>query len=168
MKQFLKAVGVFLVAAFGLWGCAQGPGGSTASDRLKALEAKNARLEEDFRTASAARDQLRKKLTATEEAQTQLQQDLDELKTLLTKERDDLKGQLNQRIQERDVLQSQYDGFRRDLKDLLGQAEAALNRPNDNDSAVDAPASGRPAGPGLALPSAAGGSVTPMLPGGGD
>jgi DNA anti-recombination protein RmuC len=166
MKQFLKAVGVFLVAAFGLWGCAQGPGGSTTSDRLKALEAKNARLEEDFRTASAARDQLRKKLTATEEAQAQLQQEFDSLKTLLAKERDDLKGQLKQRVQERDVLQAQYDGFRRDLKELLGQAEAALNRPND--SAADAPASERPSGPALALPSIAGGSVTPMLPGGGD
>jgi DNA anti-recombination protein RmuC len=166
MKQFLKVVGVFLVAAFGLWGCAQGPGGSTTSDRLKALEAKNARLEEDFRTASAARDQLRKKLTATEEAQAQLQQDLDGLKTLLAKERDDLKGQLKQRIQERDVLQSQYDGFRRELKELLGQAEAALNR--ENDSAVAAPAPGRTSGPALALPGVAGVSVTPMLPGAGD
>jgi DNA anti-recombination protein RmuC len=165
MKPFLKALGVFLVAAFGLWGCAQGPGGSSTGDRLKALEAKNARLEEDFRTASATRDQLRKKLTATEEAQAQLQQEFDALKTQLAKERDDLKSQLKQRIQERDNLQAQYDGFRRDLKELLGQAEAALNRTNE--SAADARPSER-SGPAVALPGLAGASITPMLPGGGE
>jgi len=165
MKQFLKALGVFLVAAFGLWGCAQGPGGTSTGDRLKALEAKNARLEEDFRTASTTRDQLRKKLAATEEAQAQLQQELEALKTLIVKERDDLKGQLKQRIQERDNLQAQYDGFRRELKELLGQAEAALNRPSDN--ASDARASERSA-PALALPGIAGASIAPMLPGGGE
>jgi len=165
MKQFLKAVGVFLVAGFGLWGCAQGPGGSSTSDRLKALEAKNARLEEDFRTASATRDQLRKKLTATEEAQAQLQQEFNALKTLLAKERDDLKGQLKQRIQERDNVQAQYDGFRRELKELLGQAESALNRTSD--SAADVRASER-SGSALVLPGIAGALITPMLPGGGE
>ena len=41
------------------------------------------------------------------------------------KERDDLKVQLRAKLNERDTVQAQYDGFRKNMKELMGQADAA-------------------------------------------
>ena len=70
---------VFAIAAMGLWGCAQGPAGGPSAERMRALEAKVTKLEEDFRGAVAARDQLRKKLSATEDEKGQLAKQVDQL-----------------------------------------------------------------------------------------
>src|SRR5438874_9398135 len=40
----------------GVWGCAQGPAGSASVEKIKALEAKIARQDDDLRAAGAARD----------------------------------------------------------------------------------------------------------------
>lgn len=109
MTNAQKALAVALIATIGIWGCAQGSPGS--AERIKALENKVNRLEEDFKAASAARDQYKKKLTAAEE------------------ERDDLREQLKTRTAERDHLAGQFDGFRKNLRDLLGQMDAALTKP---------------------------------------
>ena len=62
-KKFL----IILVAgSLGIWGCAQNQ--SANAERLRALENKIARLEEDFKASVAVREQLRKRLTAVEEA----------------------------------------------------------------------------------------------------
>lgn len=110
-----KAVVVALVATLGLWGCARGPASSAGAERLKALEQKVAKLEDDFRAASAARDSFRQKLDA-QSAQLQL----------VAKERDELRRVSSTRTAERDALQVQYDQFRKGIRDLLGQAEAAV------------------------------------------
>src|SRR5438128_620424 len=44
MTQLQKALLVMLVAVVGIWGCAQGPGGSASAEKIKALEAKVGRL----------------------------------------------------------------------------------------------------------------------------
>lgn len=119
MKRMHKALIVAFVASCGLWGCAQGPtNGSASLERLRALEAKNTKLEEDYRAAAATRDQLRKKVA---EADTKLQ--------ALATERDDVKQQLAARTAERNTAQSQYEDFRKTLRDLLGRAEANLQGP---------------------------------------
>jgi septal ring factor EnvC (AmiA/AmiB activator) len=124
MNQAGKAMVVFAIAAMGLWGCAQGPaGGGASAERLRALEAKVTKLEDDFRGAVAARDQLRKKLTTTEEEKSQLAKQVDQL-VLVAKERDELKVQLSARTNERDTLQNQYNDFRKGIKTLLGQTES--------------------------------------------
>jgi chromosome segregation ATPase len=129
MTRFRNAFGVFLVMMFGLWGCARGPGNdgsSTATnDKIKALEAKTAKLENDLKAVLAAKDQLRKQLGDAEEAQAQMKREIETLQPVV-KERDELLVQLRSRVTERDQLQAQYDGFRRNIKDLLGQAEASL------------------------------------------
>src|ERR1700722_12436211 len=80
MNQAGKALVVFAIAAMGLWGCAQGPaGGGASAERLRALEAKVTKLEDDFRGAVAARDQLRKKLTTAEDEKSQLTKQVDQL-----------------------------------------------------------------------------------------
>ena len=116
MTQVQRALVVLLVATLGILGCAQGSGGS--AEKLKNLEAKVARLEEDFRGAAAARDQFRTKLAETEQLAVQLRQELDTLK----KERDELRAQ-------RDAVTGQFDVFRKNLKDLIGQTEAAMAKP---------------------------------------
>jgi uncharacterized coiled-coil DUF342 family protein len=118
---FLMAV----VAALGLWGCARGPSGNgAAGEKVKALEQKVSKLEDDFRVAAAARDRARQRLTVVEEQRGQLQKEVTQLKDTV-KECDDLRHQVAARTTERDTLQVQYDQFRKAIRDLVGQAETA-------------------------------------------
>jgi chromosome segregation ATPase len=111
---------VLVVASLALWGCAQGPAnGVNSAERIRALENKLAKTESDYHTASGSRDQLRKKLTTLEDERVQL-----------AKERDSLKSQLAVRTVERDHLQTQYDAFRKGIKNLLGQAELSAASPS--------------------------------------
>jgi chromosome segregation ATPase len=149
MTQFRKAFGVLLVMMFGLWGCARGPAneGSSAStnDKIKALEVKTAKLENDLKAVLAAKDQLRKQLGEAEEAQAQMQREIERLQPVV-RERDELLLQVKSRITERDQLQAQYDGFRRNIKELLGQAEASLpdNKKDMKMGLVSRPTTGQP------------------------
>jgi len=131
MTRAKLALIVLTLSLVGAWGCSssQTPGPSSA-DRLKALEVKNAKLEDDFRAVAAARDQMRRKLAAAEEQQQQLQKHIDEMQTV-TRERDELRTLLTQRTVERDNLVNQYDQFRKGLRELLGQADAALPQVSD-------------------------------------
>ena len=130
MSRANRALGVLVVACLGLWGCAQGPAnGSASSERLRALETKFAKLEDDFRAAVAVRDQLRKKLTAAEEQRAQLSQQLEQLQAAvkerdeLRHERDALQGQLTARTTERDAVQNQFESFRKGIRGLLGDVD---------------------------------------------
>jgi len=131
MSRADHALILLTFAVAGVWGCAQGSSpGPSASERLKALEVKNAKLEEDFRAVAAARDSLRRRVTALEEQQQVLQQQADTLQKV-TRERDELREQLAARTAERDNLTVQLTQFRKGLKDLIGQVEAVLAQPAD-------------------------------------
>ncbi len=125
MTRSHKGLGFLLVVMLGAYGCARGPAGS-GDGRLAAAEAKAQRLEEDFRAAAAARDSFRQRLIAAEEKLSQAQSTA----TQDRKERDAARAELKARTAERDNLQAQYDSFRGNLKELLGQAEAALANPD--------------------------------------
>jgi septal ring factor EnvC (AmiA/AmiB activator) len=123
MTRSHKVLGFLLVAILGIYGCARTPAGA-GPDRT--AEAKVQRLEEDFRAAAAARDQFRQKLAQAEERQADLQRQLDRATASAAAEKrakEALQG-------ERDALQTQYDGFRRTIRDLLGQADAAMANPS--------------------------------------
>jgi chromosome segregation ATPase len=124
MIRLDRTLVVAVVAALGLWGCARGPSGNGSGEKAKALEQKVSRLEEDFRVVAAARDHVRQRLSAIEDQRAQLEQEVTRLKGVV-KERDDLRRQVAARTTERDVLQSQYDQFRKAIRDLVGQAETA-------------------------------------------
>lgn len=129
MTRSHKVLGFLLVAMLGIYGCARGPAAGSAGDRA-GLEAKVQRLEEDFRAAAAARDSFRQRMLATEERLAQTQKALDQATTTATQDRQDrdaARAALKARTAERDALQVQYDGFRKNIKELLGQAEAALH-----------------------------------------
>jgi uncharacterized coiled-coil DUF342 family protein len=124
MARANKALVVLVVAVLGLWGCSQqpGPGGL---ERTKALESKIGKLESDYKAVATARDQARKKLAEAEEGRLKLQQTLEEQQQQLAKERDDLKQQVAARTSERDTLQTQFDGFRKEVRSLLNKADTA-------------------------------------------
>jgi septal ring factor EnvC (AmiA/AmiB activator) len=130
MTRAQKMLAVLAVSMLGLWGCAKAPSVATADgERIKALEAKTVRLEDDFRTAATTRDQLRKKLAAADAEQQRLRHELEQLQDL-TKERDDLKQQLTARTGERDNLNTQFEQFRKGIRNLLGETEAAISQTN--------------------------------------
>jgi hypothetical protein len=131
MTRSHKVLGFLFVVMFGLYGCARGPATGSGGERA-ALEAKVQRLEEDFRAASSARDSFRQRLLATEDKLTLTQKTLEQANVTVSHERAELKS----RTLERDTLQAQYDGFRKNIKELLGTAEAALNAPANQNPAV--------------------------------
>lgn len=127
MPRHFKVLGFLFVVMLGLYGCAKGPVGSSATD---ASPAKVQRLEEDYRAAAAARDQLRQKLVAAEEQQAKVQRELEEAKASAAAERDALKSEVKARTGERDAVNSQFETFRKNLKDLIGSADSAVGALN--------------------------------------
>ena len=154
MSRHRKAIGVFLVAMFGLWGCARGPSATTNAnnDKIKALEVKGAKLEEDLKSTLAAKDQLRKKLGDAEDAQAQMQKQIDRL-LVVEKERNELLAQLKTRTSERDLVQSKYEGFLKDIRELAGKAEATLPTFKSADTGVASGTTGESTGPTLPIAS---------------
>jgi TolA-binding protein len=145
MMRAYKALAITFVATLGLWGCAKGPAvGNGAADRIKALETRNTKLEDDYRTASAMREQLRKRLQIADEQRAQAEQQLATLQQTI-KQRDDLRAQLDARTGERDAAQAQLDQLRKGIKNLLGQVEAAAPAPAPQPvtSAAETPATGK-------------------------
>ncbi|MCI0458689.1 MAG: hypothetical protein L0Z62_17160 [Gemmataceae bacterium] len=119
---------LFVVVSLGIWGCAQGNGPATGSARLRDLEARHAKLEEDYRATVAARDQARKKVTALEQERTALVQQVERLQQVV-KERDELRQQVASRTTERDALHGQLIQFGKDLQALLGRIDAIAGTP---------------------------------------
>jgi septal ring factor EnvC (AmiA/AmiB activator) len=145
MRRARKALVIAVVATLGVWGCAKGPaGGYAGADRIKTLEAKNAKLEEDCRVATTASEQLQKRVAALEQQRNQMQHKLEQLQ-LVTKERDGLRQQVEARTSERDALQVQFEQFRKGIRNLLGQAEASAQglAPQPVTSADTGPAPGK-------------------------
>jgi hypothetical protein len=132
MPRSLKILGFVLVTFLGAYGCAKGPG-SAATDKSNTT-AQTQKLEEDYRAAIAARDQFRLKLTAAEEqhakAQKDLEMQLEQTRATAAVEKEALKGEVKARTGERDSLQIQYEAFRKNLKDLIGNADNAVGALN--------------------------------------
>jgi septal ring factor EnvC (AmiA/AmiB activator) len=122
MTGYNKGLIIALVASVGLWGCARGPAsGSAAAERIKALEFKVGKLEEDFRAAASARDVLRSRLASAEEQRSRLESEVERV----VSERDELRKQVAARVAERDTVQAQFEQFRKGIRELLGQADVA-------------------------------------------
>lgn len=103
-------------AAFA-WGCTKPPS-AAAPDKTKTLEARVAQLEHDVKGLAATRDALQQRLTATEERAAAAERDRDEARLALAS-----------RTAERDSIQTQYEAFRKGLRELLGTADTAAAQP---------------------------------------
>ena len=134
-SRVVKIGAVVVVLCLGAWGCARKPA-SRADEAL--LETKVAKLEQDLRTTSHARDKARKDFATFEAESARLQQEAkekleatqaerDALHKMLvarTAERDDLRQQVAQRIVERDTFHTRVDTLRKGLQQLMAQDEA--------------------------------------------
>lgn len=114
---------LMLFSSLSLWGCTSQKNGAT-SGKIRELEARHAKLEEDYRVVLAASESNRKKIAGIEAQRAELAQQVEELK-LVVQERDGLKKQLAERTTERDSAQTQLMQFSKDLQMLANRAEAA-------------------------------------------
>jgi predicted RNase H-like nuclease (RuvC/YqgF family) len=124
-----KTFSVMMVVFLGIWGCARAPVGASAqAERIRTLESKCSKLEDDYRSVAAARDQARKQSAALESERTRLQKELADKQAIL-QERDELRQQIAARTNERDNLQQRCDRMKKGLQTLLGQDDAMLPTP---------------------------------------
>ncbi len=127
MNRASKVLGFVFVALFGIYGCSKGPGSSsTPASESRSFYSSNSnqdarliRLEEDFKAAAAARDTLRQKLAAAEDVQVKLQKQLEQTRF----EGENLRAEIATRTGERDEAKAQFESFRRNIREALGQAE---------------------------------------------
>ena len=168
-----NAGNVFLVmmlfTTLGLWGWAQQKNGNYAS-RLRELEARCAKMEDDHRGIIASNDRNQKRVVVLEHERKELVAEVVELRYAAA-ERDELRDQLTIRVRERDdldrkvVAQSKSLGdlrsqlaartlerdqvarnmqlFSRELQSMLGRMENSLNETPSSGSLEATPASRR-------------------------
>src|SRR5207247_1121532 len=114
---------LMLMSSLSLWGCTHQKNGATNA-KIRELEARHIKLEEDYRAVVAANESNRRKIVSIEAQRAELAQQVEELKSI-AQERDELKKQVAARTGERDNVQAQLVQFSRDLTALASRAEAA-------------------------------------------
>jgi chromosome segregation ATPase len=114
MKSTTKLFfGILFLSVFGLWGCSRPPTTNPAQDRVKVLE-------HELKLTREAKDRLNDQYKLTQNNAKGLQEEVNRLQGIVKSTEND-----------RDQIHSQYETFRKSLKDLIGQAETTLN-PNRN------------------------------------
>jgi chromosome segregation ATPase len=132
---------VMMFSSLGLWGCTHQKNGAYHA-KIRELESRYLKLEEDYKVVVQTGDQLRKKVSQLETQRSQLNQQVDELKGI-ARERDELRVQLATRTTERDNLHGQLNHFRKDVQDLLGRMDTALNQSSGSHPVAAVPTSRR-------------------------
>lgn|SRR5262245_3295216 len=117
---------VMMFCSLGLWGCTHQKNGAYGA-KIRELENRYLKLEEDYKGVVQASDTLRKKVGQLETQRNELNQQVDELKNI-ARERDQLRIQLVTRTAERDNLHSQISQFRRDMQELIGRMDTVLSQ----------------------------------------
>ncbi len=137
MTRPWKAVIVLMVAALGLWGCSRSsaPQWSAHTERIRSLEAKCVKLEDEYRGVVSTRDQLRKHIASLEEENVrldrlrqQLNRDVAQARSV-QQECDQLRRAMESRTTERDALQARCERLKKGLQSLIGQDDASTSVP---------------------------------------
>jgi outer membrane murein-binding lipoprotein Lpp len=134
MKQCWKMALVVIVAGLGIAGCArQSSVPAASSERIRQLEARCVKLEQDYGTVANARDTAQKEAAGVKQAQEEQGRQLEAAQAELTglrkqlqqrkAERDTLLAQVNERTSERDGLLQRMDKVKKGLRELLNQEE---------------------------------------------
>ena len=146
MKMFhLLLVGVFLVCSLGLWGCAQQQTGAITT-KIRDLETRYSKLEEDYRVLQTTNEQNRKRLLQSESQRAAVEQQTTDLTKQLeatTDQREDFRKQVTQRTTERDTAQASLMQFSKELQALVGRVESAVNGGANTPNLTILPASRR-------------------------
>jgi len=142
-----RASPLFLLVVFlgtaGLYGCTNEKTG-TVNAKIREMENRFAKLEEDYRTVVASGESAKKKLAQAESQKAELVKEVEELRPVvgerdnLVKERDELRKQLVTRTGERDNFQAQLTQFRQDLQSLISRVDAAITTPGASGTPVPA------------------------------
>jgi hypothetical protein len=145
-----KLAAVVLVVSLGIWGCARRPDNGSQGDRIRSLEGKCVKREQDYLTVSKALDKAQRALKRVQEEASRLQREAAEKESLLkerdelrklaqdvqverdrltrtlaqrTSEREELQQQLSLRTSERDSVAGRLERVRRGLQSLMAQDE---------------------------------------------
>lgn len=114
-----------LFSSLSLWGCSHQKNGANHT-KIRELENRYVKLEEDYRVVVALSDANRKKVAQLESQRSELAQKVEELEAVVL-ERDNLKKQLASRTQERDTVHSQLVQFSKDLQAFASRIENVAN-----------------------------------------
>jgi chromosome segregation ATPase len=128
MSRFHKVMIIVVVTTVGVWGCSQGESKSTAArhlDRIKALEAKCAALEQECKSATCAREEAEQRVASLEQERSKWMKEAEEMKCV-ARERDELKQVVAARTTERDAYQGQLLEVRKGIRTLLSRVESSL------------------------------------------
>ena len=124
----IRAVTILLVIFAGFvsaWGCGQTTPGAIGMSKMSSLESRVTKLEHDLKATETARDTA---LAKAADAERRFRSG-EARSNGLEKERDTLQANLKARVTEKDQLQTQFDGFRKNLKDLVVQMDSACVTP---------------------------------------
>lgn len=136
---------VMLVCSLGLWGCTHQKTGAITT-KIRDLETRHAKLEEDYRVLQATHELARKRLTQTETQRAALEQQKADLAKQLetaSAEREEMRKQAAQRAAERDSAQTNLVQFSKELQALVGRVETTLNSGPSGPNLTILPASRR-------------------------
>ncbi len=117
MSRTACVVAILLAGLAPIWGCSK----PTTVANAAPFEDRIAKLERDFRAVEIARDAA---VTRAADLETRLTAEAS-LAAAVTRERDDLAANLKVRVAQGEIVQTQLDGLKRGLKDLLGTMETA-------------------------------------------
>jgi septal ring factor EnvC (AmiA/AmiB activator) len=125
MIRAYKMMLIISLMAFGIWGCSKA---QPTAENPQTL-ARIAKLEQDLKSAIVDQDQIRVRLASTED---KLRLELART-AALERERNELSAKLKDKSSERDQIASQYEGFRKTIRDLVGTADLVMqpNAPRD-------------------------------------
>lgn len=121
MSRAACMLAIIFAGVVPIWGCSQ----SSPVASTTALEARILKLERDFRTVEAARDAA---VARAADYESRLKAETARSATI-QRERDDLVANLKTRVAQGEVVQTQLDGLKKGLKDLLGTMETATLPP---------------------------------------
>ena len=120
---------IILFGTAGLYGCTNQKNSATSA-KIRDMETRFAKLEEDYKAVTATAEANRKKLAQVEVQKAELTKELEELRPVvqerddLRKERDEVRKQLVTRTNERDTVQTQLTQFRQDLQSLISRIDS--------------------------------------------
>jgi hypothetical protein len=123
-RNLLIAIAVTL----SIWGCAQNPGPSpkVQAEKIKTLEERLSKMEDDHQILLSTRDQMKSRISALEEDRSALEKKLIHHKEVV-QERDELKALTDVRTSERDASQLRCELFKKGLQELLGQDDSMIS-----------------------------------------
>ena len=130
---------IAIVVTLGIWGCPQNPGPSpkVQAEKIKTLEERIAKMEDEHQALLSNRDQMKTRITALEEDRSALEKKLIHHKEVV-QERDELKALADLRTSERDASQLRCELFKKGLQELLGQDESMISTSKPSSSRATA------------------------------